>query len=76
MCRGGERQRVLGEICECMQDVMYAYGYHCGINSATWYLGLVATFFVDACKPAHMEDQAKHGLKMRIYNNETYVHSE
>lgn len=64
-------QRVLGEICECMQDVIYAYSYNCGINSATWYLGLVATFFVDACKPAHMGDQAKHGQMKCKYNNET-----
>jgi len=49
---------VLGEIWEYMQDVMYAYGYNCSINSATWYLGLVATFFVDACKPAHMGERA------------------
>jgi len=33
-----------------MQDVMYGYGYNCGINSGTWYLGLVATFFADGCK--------------------------
>jgi len=55
-----------------MQGVMYAYGYNCGINSATWYLGLVATFFVDACKPAHMGERAKHGLMMYKYNNQTW----